>query len=548
MLDALRDKGLLGLIAKQSGRYQSDVDSVELSKLGGLNASWRKFVSEDVALPLKMDADKFVLAVGGMCERGELAAVVKLLLHLRNFKDEILHLHAITALHVACTTGHYLAQSQNKRTTIMAGGVEAIINVMIMHRSSVSLNVLCMRMIILFAPYERINNITWGWWSERQAIAAMDCIVHAMQTFTTSLDLQCSAADCLMALCNFSGDIGDSQRYLCRRELQDRRGIPLLISLMHVHTDMALYVNICRLMSFFVEYDSVWSDIGGGQSELVMLQALEQSVANAHYESVLLIVKMMYDLCKDRAFLANVQRMPLCTTVLEQSLQLTQARTQTESAADTIMKHKTLFYLTKCLRLMIWEDDSLDRFVLLPGSVNLLVQVLSESHNLNLLQPPEIFTDFYGLEVDMCTETQHNICLLLRNIALTDSFVEIFIEGNLLPDIFTIVNETIDKNVRTMALVVVNIIAREDTNERLLVLAAGGLPIMANFIRKHHKHNSESITVFVLIRRLLGFPVYETAMLELGFLSILKPFEETNTVANTVVRLLEAANNPVYPP
>jgi len=137
---------------------------------------------------------------------GELAALVSGLLGVEHSKSAAVHIYGITALHVACSTGHYLKQARAIKATAEAGGVQAVIKTMNMNQSSaVALNIVCVRMLKLYAQHTKEAQPRWGQWTQEQATTAMECVINAMREFTVSLDLQCCAVSCLVAMCAQEG-------------------------------------------------------------------------------------------------------------------------------------------------------------------------------------------------------------------------------------------------------------------------------------------------------------------------------------------------------
>jgi len=546
--NVLQDTDLLGLVVRRPGAYHNNANYVELLKLAGLNTSWRGVVAKEIAMPLRADADQFLLDVAILYQRGELAAIVKGLLHFRKFKHELLQLYAITALHVACTTGHYLTQSRRKKDIIVAGGVEVMISAMITNPSCVSLHIVCMRMIKMFASYKQINLVTWGWWTERQANAAIECIIHAMRRFSLSLDLQCTAIACLVALCVPGDALGDDQTYIFKRDLRRLGGLPLIVNAMHTHSDMAMYMDICRLIFMFSHAVLGWSQIAGGHNELVVLQALQHSLTAAHNESICFITKLLCQLCQETVFSYNIAHIPLATSLCEQSLQFVQAHIQTDTAIDTTMKQSTNVYTTTLLCRLTRHQNVVRQFALIPGSVNLLVQTLLESHNLCLLQPTEMFQGSTYVTMEMCVTTQLNICKTLYDIIDMDQFLQTVIQAGVLSNIFIVVGETLDAQVRVSAFETVLNIAWEDNGQSLLILRAGGLKIMANLILMRRNDTRIMRPVLAVIHHLAGFPVYATAMFELDFVHIMQLLTQSPHITNIIALLQLAATNPVYPP
>jgi len=223
-----------------------------------------------------------------------------------------------------------------------------------------------------------------------------------------------------------------------------------------------------------------------------------------------------------------------------------QGHLETDTAMQTSMKQSTNVYTTTLLYQLTQRSIAVRQFVLIPGSINLLVQTLSELHNLSLLQPPELFQGATCITMQMCTTTQLNICKILCEVTHLEQFPQPVI--GVLSNIFIIVGETLNTEVRQCAFHSVYNIAWEDNGQRLLVLRAGGLQIMANLIRMRRNDNRIVRSVVALLDRLLEFPWYAMAMFELDFVDTLQ-LPTLSPRINDIIALLQlAATNPVYPP
>jgi len=545
-VNVLQNTDLLGIVIQRPGPYYSNANYVDLMKLAGVDASWRRFIASEISKSLQADADQFMLDTAILYQRGDLKTLVQGLLHFRKFKHEILQLYATTALHVACTTGHYLTQSRKKKDVIVAGGVEAMLSAMITNPSCMSLHIVCLRMIKIFVSYKKIDLVNWGWWTERQANAAIECIIDSMQRFSSSLDLQCVAIACLAALCVPGDATGDDQTYICKRDFRRRGGLPLLVTAMQTHSDTTMYIHICQIFFLFSNEVLGWQQFAGSHNELVVLQALRHSVTVAHIESIRDLTKLLCQLCLESVFLSNIIRTPLAISLCEQSLQLMQGHLETDTVMETSLKQSSNVHITTLLFRLTQRRISVHELVLIPGSVNLILQTLSESHNLSLLQPPELFQGTNYITMQMCSTIQLNICQILCEVTYLDHLPQIVI--GVLSSIFIIVGETMNTQVRQCAFHSVYNIACEDNNQRLLILRAGGLSIMASLIRLRRNDDRIVRSVVALLDRLLEFPVYATAMFELGFVDIFHLLIPLPRIDAIIARLQLAATNPVYPP
>jgi hypothetical protein len=223
-----------------------------------------------------------------------------------------------------------------------------------------------------------------------------------------------------------------------------------------------------------------------------------------------------------------------------------QSHLETDTAMETGMKQSTNVYITTLLFRLAQNSISMRQFILIPGSINLLMQTLHESHDLSLLQPPELFQGAKYITMQMCLTIQLNLCRILFKVTHPEQLPHMVI--GVLPIIFIIIGETLNAQVRQCAILSVYNIAWEDNNERLLILRAGGLPIMASLIRLWRNDTHIVRSVVPLLDRLLGFPVYATAMFELGFVDILHLLTPSPRINVTIARVQLGATNPAYPP
>jgi len=213
MLDVSQEKDLLGMVVGGQDEEHSSAEYLERFKLA--------VVDTNTAEPLGDGGDSFMLQIGELSVRGELAALVSGLLGVEHSTSAAVHMYGITALHVACTTGHYLQQARAVKATAEAGGVQAVMNAMNMNRSSaVPLHIVCVRMLTLYAPHSKETQPMWGQWTLEQATKAMECVIKAMREFTSSLDLQCCAVSCLVAMC---AQAENSWMMMCKMFINNRK-------------------------------------------------------------------------------------------------------------------------------------------------------------------------------------------------------------------------------------------------------------------------------------------------------------------------------------
>jgi len=150
--------------------------------------------------------------------------------------------------------------------------------------------------------------------------------------------------------------------------------------------------------------------------------------------------------------------------------------------------------------------------------------------------------------MEMCVTTQLNICKTLYDIIEMDQFLQTVIQAGVLSNIFIVVGETLDAQVRVSAFETVLNIAWEENGQSLLILRAGGLKIMANLILMRRNETRIMRPVLAIIHHLAGFPVYATAMFELDFVDIMQLLTQSPDITNIIALLQLAATNPVYPP
>jgi len=150
--------------------------------------------------------------------------------------------------------------------------------------------------------------------------------------------------------------------------------------------------------------------------------------------------------------------------------------------------------------------------------------------------------------MEMCVTTQLNICKTLYDIIEMDQFLQTVIQAGVLSNIFIVVGETLDAQVRVSAFETVLNIAWEENGQSLLILRAGGLKIMANLILMRRNDTRIMRPVLAIIHHLAGFPVYATAMFELDFVDIMQLLTQSPDITNIIALLQLAATNPVYPP
>ena len=343
MFEVLKNTDLLGMVVEKKGAAHSNDDYVSLFKLAGLNKEWRQTIQANKDVRLSANADRFMLDIGILYARGELAALVRGLLHFKYMNYEMVHLYAITALHVALSTGHFMAESRALKTTADAGGLEAVLSALFMnwHSSNVALSIVCVRMLQLYARYNKPTTSKWGVWTDKQSSMGMECITGAMRMFPQNLDLQCCAISCILTLCVQDGIPQDNHMTFCQEKLPRQGVLHLLMIAMHTHDNAAMHVDVCKLL-FLHKYNVINLQSAPGVScEVVALKALRHRVTLGDNESICFITKLLCQLCKEQSVHMDLMRNPAAIPLCIHILQEVRANIETETPEQAVQKQTT---------------------------------------------------------------------------------------------------------------------------------------------------------------------------------------------------------------
>ena len=690
--DELQQTDILGMIVKKKGADHSNDDYVELFKLASLNRGWRKAIPFNIKMRLSAEGGRFMLDIGILYARRELAAIVRGLLHFKYMKYEALHLHGITALHVAVSTGHFMAQARALKTTAEAGGLEAVLSPLFMcrHSSNVALSIVCVRMLNLYAAYNKRGGCRWGLWTERHLNMGLECVTGAMRKFPDNLDLQCCATSCLATLCLQDGIPQDAHMHICQAHVASQGVLPLLMVAMHAHENAAMhadarklffmyepqadsagleavlsalflnldssnvelcvvcvrmlklyaaynkpeactwgvwadtqldrglegitgamrkfpddldlqccaisclatlclqdgipqdahmstsknhvnmegvlgllmiamhthesadmYVDVCQLFSMLDSNVVEWDPVPGVSSQVVALQALRHSLTLGHIRSICLLSRFLYWICKSyQNIQADLSRnpavMPLCLQILQQ----VRANMETDTPEQAVLKQTTLVMATTFITKITESRDAGLLFVQNAGSIALVVRTITDSHELSMLQPSALFQHEPFITAQMCHTVQHDLCEMLANVEL-DGYIFPIMQCGAMQQIVNVIRETESKGVRLRAIQTVRNFATDDNGERLIFLKAGGLQVFVDHILPlaSEPANNRCKGLYGMCLVLLAeFPVYATAMFDLGFIGLLQNLPPSNYIGELIPLLQQAEHNPVYPP
>jgi len=374
--------------------------------------------------------------------RGDLAVIVKGLLHFKYSKHVSVLFYAVTALHVACITGNHLKQSRAVKAAVDAGGVEAVISAMFMNASSVTLNMMCMRVLQVFAQYKYNTQNEWGWWTQRQTDTAMTCIIAAIKRFESSLDLQCSAIPCLESMCGKGALVDDAQVQTCRLRLARDGVVELLMTAMRLHNDGDMYVSIFSLLA------NTGLRCGTHLSVVATaIQALQNSVVPANNEPIFWLITFITQMGTDAPELwALIHGNAILTHSLTRSLELVHGRMETESTEQAIKTQSTNMVTTTLLWQLVEKHRSACVFFHNPHSIKLIVQVLSDSHGLSIMQSPLLFGGVPFIDSNMCGMVQMNACRILASVD-PGSDMDRLIEADAIALLFDVVRNTGDDHI-----------------------------------------------------------------------------------------------------
>jgi len=540
-------------LIQQDGQHTAKNYS-DLYQLACLDRGWRDAIAKHVAAPLLEGTQDvvqdFVLKIDELYGQGDLTSIVVGLLRFYRLKSHHVQLRAVTALYTACCTDDPTHETQRIEQIVTAGGVEAVIGSMVMNTSDVPLNIVCINMLTKMI---QCRNDTVRVWTERQYETAMLVILGAMRKFYLSFEIHCCAMSWLLLACSRTSIV-------CKKTFRKEGGLHLLLAVMRQHNDETLHMNIFKIMEYFAfvdcpnhpmtpeEYICIY-----GENQLQL--ALQNSVADgAHLKTTPILLKLIDIFSHYNPFLFDMCENPLTISVCLQVLKRVCAVTHTDTRAQAIEIHE-IIYRTAGLfaRLAPRLNESIRHIVMHRESIQLIVQALSASFNLSIIQPPLLDEYTMRCHNHPFHKTHAFFCKWLLEIARQENMAEFLLHVGVLPILFGLIkNNTIDE-VLIWAIQIMHCIAFLDNAERLLILKSGGLEILALiFTRKRPRYQTIDIEtcdkVFRLLLTLAAFPVYATAMMDMGFYNYMTDQPHFFTDTNTFLKLLEAGRHyPVYP-
>jgi len=467
---------------------------------------------------------------------------------IRETDDDGERLKALTALHVASSTGHFMAQTRALKTTADAGGLEAVLGALFMARggTNVALCIACVRMLRLYFGYNKPGACSWGACTDKQTTTGLVYIHGAMLDYADNIDLQCCAISCLATLCLQDGTARTAQMDLCKQYLRDKYVLRLLMIAMHTHENTGMYVDVCKLLAM---YDCHRQSAPGAPCEVVALQALRHSYALGHIESICFLMKFLSEICRlEQQIQHNLWNDPTVIPFCLQILQAVRPNVETDTPEQAVQKQTANVIATRLLKYITQAPNPEIIFLQNAGSIALVMQAITYSHELSILQPAALFQQEPFITRQMCDTVQHNLCEMLSQMVLEGSISPIM-QCGAMQQLVNVIRETESDGVRLVACHVAKNIAEDDNGERLMFLKAGGLQVFVNQILplpfSHDNRDCKKWCVMCLAS-LAQFPVYATAMFELGFLDLAIP---PSPHKDALIPLLQRAeDNPVYPP
>jgi len=560
--DVLQGPDPLDILVGRHEQHHTPSNYARLFELARLDTTWRSVVRTNVETPLLAKTKQTMLDIALLYETANtfatplhmhnyLQAIVRALLFFQKLKDDIMHLDLVTALHTACCSAGYVSEPWLIEEITTAGGVEAVIGTMVMNTSSLPLDIACIRMLAKLRQYRKVDDDTWGWWTTRQSKTAVRVILEAMRKFPLSLDLQCCGISCLALLCSeIDGPPGEGQYHICRHYFQVLGGVHLAVGVMHANNHATLHVHICQLLLPFVKHVS-WEETKATNGTNVLYMALRHSIApGTDLEStmpLLQVISEFNDKCGPYAtgMHKDLQAMSLLFEVLQRML----VHNDTHTLAQVVEKHNILFATVELLSNLIVNSSKAKRnFVLVPHSFEVLVQILSASQDLVCTIPPALHLQHQPqITRTSCLKIQLWICQCLVLVGNHQDISEYLFHAGALAVLFHIFTHTINRDVRSAAIQAAKPISIKDTAQKLRILHAGGLQVLADMFRRLKLTDYHTcLHSFWFLQGLAKIPVYARAMHDMGFVQIMKDLSWYRLNTDVFVALLEAAAaNPV---
>ena len=330
-------------------------------------------------------------------------------------------------------------------------------------------------------------------------------------------------------------------------------GLELLMKAMHTHKDTGMYVGICKLFHYFKSMEirqkspshmELDSDMA---CEYVVLRALQHSVTAADRESVRLLAVFLYRLDNGFDFgLEAVEHDPALYDVLLQSLLMVRAHINTETPEEAVETHNTSAAIIQLVTRVLQGPATFDLLFQNPQFISVLVQVTADSYELGMLQTPVLFQGGHSLNAQVCQTMMMDGCGIMRGVCAPGPLHQLE-QAGALPLLMTIVRDHSDANVRYDTLLAARNMFMANNGEKLSVLRAGGLEVIAQTILPMPLRDEDIAHLSIYLMYILAkYPVYATIMHELGIFDLLQQAPPCEN-KNNLMRILQgAAQTPVY--
>jgi hypothetical protein len=339
---------------------------------------------------------------------------------------------------------------------------------------------------------------------------------------------------------------------VCQQVFQPEEGLAVAASVIYAPEYGELNVDIITLIRF-VHSNKHWRYLINDQdTNIVVQQALQYCMApDTHLESIFIIIELVDTLIwkstLQHKIVDNTLSISVCLRVLKQVC----AHIDTETPSRAIENHKITCATTGLLCRLFETENAVRHCTFLADAIPVLLRVLLTSHILIMEPPPLLFNNTPHIKYKSCSTVLFNICNILHSVAMCDNLVENLLRAGALPMLLTVLRETDLWYIQSSVLLIMIEIAKQDNAQRLLILNSGGLQTLAEVMKEMKSKNSEVLyNALELLQYLVTFRVYATAMIDLGFVEIIKqvpgftdgfPFEGVLTSMQLV------ATNPVYP-
>ena len=547
-LQTVQDHDLLGIVLGRRGVHYTTECYAKLYRLACIDTKWRSVATENVSMFLREHAEKFMLDVAILYQIDNFATIVLGLIHFQKLKSHPVLLYGITALYVACSTSHHVREAHVVDQILAAGGVEAVIGSMVMNPSYLELQIIGTRMLEKLSRYMIFRGTGRPLWTKRQSETAERVVLEAVRQFPLSLDMQSCGMSCFEpgGLCRFAalGNYFEQQEAL---SMPARRMYPLRYDAMDADI---------RNISIFMDSHTHWSLLMDETHVITIVRRalLQCMAADFHLESVFIIIELAYKLTHNTHLSAAIGHDPLATSVCLRVLQQVCAHIDTETPGQAIDNQKitraTILFLDRLFRS---HDAAVQHFVSHVGAINVLLQAFSVSHTLSHEPPPLLFNHIPCISYTSSIAVVRAFCGAIELVARFNNCTQTLLLAGALPLLVHVSKTTYDVFTRTSILGLMLVFAERDNSHRLLMLNAGVLPVLALWLRpianaNHPVSGQIEFTDGILefLSCLAKFPVYATAMFDLGFVYFLEEHQELASSARILEQIHIAVANPVY--